>query len=185
MSHSQKTHEQGVKLFRQGKNEAALEKFKEALAQATGDSLREAEIYNDIGVVYKQLGDYPAAYAALNEATSRFERLDNEKGQAQALGNRAAVYEAEGLLEEAVEAYKQAATTLENVGESELAMYVWQAVSRLRMKQKQYIAAIGAYEEGVDNMPDGSFKKKVLRRLLRTPGQLLGGVGDSGSSHED
>jgi tetratricopeptide (TPR) repeat protein len=79
MSHSQKTYEQGVKLFRQGKNEAALEKFKEALAQATGDSLREAEIYNDIGVVYKQLGDYPAAYAALNEATSRFERLDNEK----------------------------------------------------------------------------------------------------------
>ena len=180
---AKKLHKQGVDLFRKGKTPAALEKLKEALEQSRDDSQEIAEIYNDLGVVYKELKDYPAAYAALNEAMSRFVALDSEKGQAQTLGNRAAVYEAEGLMEEAVETYKQSAEMLEEVGESEMAMYVWQAVSRLRLKQKQYIAAIGAYEEGVDRMPDGSLKKKFLGRLLQMPGSMMGGLG--GGKPED
>lgn len=180
-----KLHEEGVKLFRQGKVEAALEKLNEALAAADDDRQRTAEIYNDLGVARRQLKDYAAAHQALDEAMNRFVELADEKGQAQTLGNRGAVYEAEGLLEEAVETYKQSATMLEKVDESEMAMYVWQAVSRLRLKQKQYIAAIGAYEEGVENMPDRSFKKKILSRLLRMPGSMLGGLGPGQASEQD
>jgi hypothetical protein len=95
------------------------------------------------------------------------------------------VLEDEGALEEAIETYKQSATMLEEVGESEMAMYVWQAVSRLRMEQKQYIAAIGAYEEGVENMPEGSFKKKVLQQLLKLPGNMLGGSGKGSVEPEE
>ncbi len=180
-----KLHEQGIKLFRQGKLDEALDKLNEAVVVAGDDTRRIAEIYNDLGVVYRQQEDFTAAHQALDEAMERFGALADEKGQAQVWGNRAAVYEAEGLLEEAVETYKQSAQMLETVGESEMAMYVWQAVSRLRLKQKQYIAAIGAYEEGVDNMPDKSFKKKVLSRLLRAPGSLLGGLGPGQPSQED
>ncbi len=176
----QKLHDQGIKLFRQGKLEAALETFQTALTAAADDTQKAAEVYNDIGVVQRQLEDYEAAHEALDEAESRFEALADEKGQAQVLGNRAAIYEAEDQLEEAVEHYKQSATLLEKVGEADMAMYVWQAVSRLRLKQKEYIAAIGAYEEGVENMPDSSFKKKVMRRLLRMPGNLMGGLGSGG-----
>jgi len=143
-----------------------------------------AEIYNDIGVAYKQLEDYPSAYGALNQAMTRFIELESTKGQAQALGNRASVYEAEGRLEEAVETYKESAAMLEEIGESEMAMYLWQAVSRLRLKQKQYIAAIGAYEEGVENMPERSMKKKFLRRLLRMPGSVMGGLGQGGQTDD-
>ena len=175
-SNSHKLHQEGVKLFRAGKYEAALEKFQAALDSET-DPKHLAEIYNDVGVTHRELKDYPAAYLALNEAMARFTQLADRKGQAQTLGNRAAVYEAEGLAEEAVEAYKQSATLFEELGESELAMYVWQAVSRLRMKQGQYIAAIGAYEEGVDNMPQSSFKAKVLRQILKAPGSMIGGGG--------
>ena len=178
-----KLHEQGVNLFRKGKPEAALVKFEEALQQ-TDNPQHIAEIYNDIGATYKQLEDYPAAYEALDEALQRFIALEDIKGQAQAIGNGASVYEAEGMLEEAVAAYKQSATMLEEVGESDMAMYVWQAVSRLRLKQKQYIAAIGAYEEGVENMPDSSMKKKFLRRLLGMPGSMMGGLG-AGSKTDD
>ena len=180
---AKKLHEQGVSLFHKGNPDAALEKLKEAL-EATDDEQQAAEIYNDIGATYKQLEDYPAAYVALNEAMVRFEQLKNEKGQAQALGNRASVYEAEEMFEEAIETYKQSASMLEANGESEMAMYVWQAVSRLRMKQKQYVAAIGAYEEGVENMPDGSMKKKFLRGLLRMPGNMLGGGGANADTDE-
>jgi len=177
--------EQGVAAFRKENYEAALAKFNEALLAAGDDPKLTAEIYNDIGVTQKQLEDFPAAHAALDEAWDRFIELDNKKGQAQTLGNRAAVLEDEELLEEAVETYKQSAAMLEEIGESEMAMYVWQAVSRLRMEQKQYIAAIGAYEEGIDNMPEGSFKRKVLQQLLKLPGNMLGGSVKSSSEPED
>ncbi len=175
-----KLHEQGVALFRQNKYQAALQKFNEALQNVEGQPRPTAEIYNDMGVTYKQLEDYPAAYQALDEAMKLFTELSDKKGQAQTLGNRASVYEAEGQLEKAVETYKQSATLLEEVGESEMAMYVWQAISRLRTKQGQYIAAIGAYEEGIENMPEGSFKRKVLQQILKLPGSMLGtgGGGD-------
>jgi tetratricopeptide (TPR) repeat protein len=171
---AKKLHEAGVALFRQGKAEAALEKLMQAADAALPDSRRRAEIFNDLGVVYRDLKDYEAAHESLDEAMTMFEAMADEKGQAQTLGNRGAVLEAEGDLEAAVEAYKESAQMLEQLGESDMAMYVWQAVSRLRAKQGQYIAAIGAYEEGVENLPKNSFKRKVLERILRTPGTLLG-----------
>jgi tetratricopeptide (TPR) repeat protein len=170
-------HEKGVALFRKGNFEAALTTLNEALASVTNDSHQSAEIYNDIGVTYKQLEDYPAAHQSLDEAWRRFTDLSDQKGQAQTLGNRAAVYEAEGALEHAVETYKQSVALFEAIGENEMAMYVWQAVSRLRANQKQYIAAIGAYEEGVENLPDHSLKKKILQQILKIPGGLLGNPG--------
>jgi tetratricopeptide (TPR) repeat protein len=182
---AKKLQEQGVAAFRKENYEAALAKFNEALVAAADDPKLTAEIYNDIGVTQKQLEDFPAAHAALDEAWNRFTELDDKKGQAQTLGNRATVLEDEELLEEAVETYKQSATLLEEIGENEMAMYVWQAVSRLRMGQKQYIAAIGAYEEGVENMPKGSFKRKILQQLMKLPGNMLGGSFRGSSEPED
>jgi tetratricopeptide (TPR) repeat protein len=179
-----KLHKEGVALFRAGKYTEALEELDIALQNET-DPKHMAEIYNDMGVTYKELADFPAAHRALDEAMSRFTKLRDEKGQAQTLGNRAAVYEAEGLTEEAVETYKQSAAMFEALGESDMAMCVWQAVSRLRMRQKQYIAAIGAYEEGVDNMPQGSLKAKILRQILKVPGSMLGGGSKPTQTEDD
>ncbi|RME70855.1 MAG: hypothetical protein D6784_16020 [Chloroflexi bacterium] len=171
---AQKMHEEAVALFRAGQYEAARQKLEEALTQ-TADEHKQAEIYNDLGVICKELEDFNAARTALDEAMTRFTRLDDKKGQGQTLGNRAALLEAEEAYEEAVEAYKQSAALLSEAGENEMAMYAWQAVSRLRMKQKRYIEAIGAYEEGVEKMPNRSFKKKVLQNILKIPGSMLGG----------
>lgn len=170
-----KLHKDGIKLFRRDKPEAAIEKFTEALEATDGDARKSAEIYNDMGVAYRDMKDYPAAHKALDEAMSRFTEIGDKKGQAQTLGNRGAVLQAQGEMEKAVEIYKESATMLEEVGENEMAMYVWQAVSKIRTKQGQYIAAIGAYEEGIDNMPQSSFKRKILRNILKTPSSLLGG----------
>lgn len=180
-----KLQDQGVAFFRRGNYDAARQKFEEALQGDLEDDSLAAEIYNNLGVIHKQLEDYPAAHAALDEAQKRFETIADDKGLAQTLGNRAAVYEAEGQKEEAVEAYKQSAKMLEEMGEDEMAMYAWQAVSRLRMKQGQYIAAIGAYEEGVDNMPAGSFKQKMLRKILGVPSAMLGSLSSGGSTDTD
>ncbi|MEW5960831.1 MAG: tetratricopeptide repeat protein [Chloroflexota bacterium] len=184
-STAQKLHQAGVKLFQAADYQAALHKLQEALQHET-DERHLAEIYNDIGVTFKELEDFPAAFTALDEAMSRFIRLNDQKGQAQTLGNRASIYQAQGELETAVETYKQSAEMFEALGESEMAMYVWQAISRLRMKQGQYIAAIGAYEEGVENMPKKSLKRKIMQQILKMPGSMLGGGGqDRGSEQED
>jgi len=182
---SKKLHKQGLKLFHKGKYQAALQKLLEALQGAQGDARQAAEIYNDIGVTYKQLEDYPAAHKALDEALNRFSQLQDQKGQAQTFGNRAAVHEAEDQFDQAVEYYKKSAKMLEAVGESEMAMYAWQAVSRLRLKQRQYIAAIGAYEEGIDNMPAGSLKRKILQNIIKMPGSMIGGLGSGVGSSQD
>ena len=72
-------HKEGVALFRQDKFEEALQKLNEALQNTTEDSRRTAEIYNDLGVVYQNLEDYPAAHQALDEAEARFLALADEK----------------------------------------------------------------------------------------------------------
>lgn len=77
---AKKLQEQGVALFRKGKFEAALEKFNEALQAAVDQPQQAAEIYNDLGVTYKQLTNYPAAYQALDEAMTRFTQLQEKKG---------------------------------------------------------------------------------------------------------
>lgn len=169
-----KLHEAGVTCFRHGDYQEALQKFKDALALAPAPK-QQAEIKNDLGVTYKELGDFSAAYAALNEAMAQFVALNDKQGQARTLGNRGAVLEADDKPDDAVEVYKQSAALFEESGESEMAMYVWQAVSRLRMKQKQYIAAIGAYEEGIENMPKSSLKRKIMQQILKVPGSLMGG----------
>lgn len=182
---SRELHEQGIALFRKGQFEAALEKFNEALSAKEHNIKHIGEIYNDVGVTYKQLENYSAAHKALDEAMARFIELGDKKGQAQTLGNRASVYEAEGLPDEAVEHYKESASMLEEVGESEMAMYAWQAVSRLRMKQGQYIAAIGAYEEGIDSLPERSLKRRILRQILKMPSRMLGGLGGENEPEQD
>lgn len=174
---AKKLHEDGVKLFRRGQLEEALQKFQEAVTHADETSRQRAEIYNDMGVVQTQLEDYEAAYEALDEALDRFTALQDKKGQGQTLGNLGATLQAEGDLEEAVQTYKMAATLLEEVGENDMAMYSWQAVSKIRMKQGQYIAAIGAYEEGIENMPKNSFKRKIMRQILKAPNSFLGSGG--------
>lgn len=178
-------HEDGIDLFRKGRFDEALQKLNDALQKADPNSRQAAEIYNDLGVVYNKLEDYNAAHQTLDEAMVCFTALNDKKGEAQTLGNRAAVYEAEEAFEQAVDTYKESAQIFEALGENEMAMYVWQAISRLRMHQGQYIAAIGAYEEGVENMPESSFKRKVLSKILKAPTSLLGGGASAADDDDD
>jgi len=181
---AEKYHQEGVELFRAGHYEEAVERLQLAL-ENENDVHSQAEIYNDLGVVHKELEDLASATHAFDEAMNRFVELADKKGQGQTLGNRAAAQQAAGDPEQAVETYKQAAALLEEAGENEMAMYVWQAISRLRMQQKQYIAAIGAYEEGVENMPQHSIKRKIMQQLLKVPGNMLGGKFKSDQPDKD
>jgi tetratricopeptide (TPR) repeat protein len=184
MASAKDLHLAGIAQFRSGNMDGALSKLQEALPLAPENSRQQAEIYNDLGVVYRELEDYDAAFTSLDEAMAIFNQLEDAKGQAQTLGNLGALLEAEEDYETAVNSYKQSAKIFEELGESEMAMYVWQAISRLRTRQGKYIAALGAYEEGVQNMPKG-FKRSALEKILKAPGKLLGGASQLPPIEED
>jgi tetratricopeptide (TPR) repeat protein len=170
-------HALGITHFRAGRFADAAQALAEAyaLSEASGDRQRAAEILNDMGVTRRELAEWVQAEAALEKAYLIFVELGNVKGKAQVMGNMGSVLEGQERHEEAVDAYKQSARMFEQIGDSDSAMYAWQALSRLRMKQGQWLSAVAAYEEGIENLPDRSFKKGLLQRILRLPGGLLRG----------
>jgi tetratricopeptide (TPR) repeat protein len=168
-------HTQGINHYRAGRYADAAHAFEQAqaAAQTAGDRRQAAEALNDLGVARRELREWDAAQAALEAARTLFVELQDIKGQAQAIGNLASVYDGRGDHPAAAEAYRESARMFEENGDSELAMYSWQALSRLHLDQKDWIPAIAAYEEGIDAMPDGSLKKGMLQRLVRLPGKWL------------
>lgn len=170
-------HTLGIDHYRAGRYAEAAQAFEQACtaARAGGDRRRAAEALNDLGVARRELNEWDAARDALTEARSLFVELKDRKGEAQAIGNLASVHEGRGDHTAAAEAYRASAALFEEIGESELAMYSWQALSRLHLNQKHWLPAIAAYEEGIETMPDGSLKKGLLQRIVRLPGQWFFG----------
>ena len=171
-------HASGINHYRAARYAEAARAFDQAhaAAQAAGERRQAAEALNDVGVARRELGEWEAAEAALVEARDLFAGLEDGKGEAQAIGNLASVYQGRKDYPAAADAYREAARMFDQLGENEMAMYSWQALSRLHLDQKAWIPAIAAYEEGVGAMPDGSIKKGLLQRLVRLPGKwFLGG----------
>lgn len=176
MENLDKLQKEGVDAFRAGNFELAEEKFLALIDAATAENnpAKVAEAHNDLGVVRKQLGDIDGALIALDFALQYYQSVDDERGEAQVLGNFGMVEEAAGKIEDAIQSYLDSAAIFEELGDSEMAMYSWQALSRLRLKNKDWINAIAAYEEGIAHLPDSSIKKKIVQTLLKTPQKLLG-----------
>jgi tetratricopeptide (TPR) repeat protein len=177
MSQSSQLHNSGITAFRSQKYEEAAHLLQQAYAAAQKEQnpQKAGEILNDLGVIQRELDELEAAEATLEEAYKIFSQLGDSKGQAQTTGNMANVFEAQQRYQEAVDAYKQSAKMFEAVGEGDLAMYAWQALSRLQLQQKNWLGAIASYEEGIEQMPEGSMKKGILQRIIQLPGKWLAG----------
>jgi len=177
MSEASQLHNSGVAAFRSQRFDEAAQLLAQAHAAAETEKnpAKAAEILNDLGVIQRELGQLEMAESTLDQAFQIFVELGDSKGQAQATGNLANVFEGQERYQEAVDAYKQSAEMFEASGESDLAMYSWQALSRLHLQQKNWLGAIASYEEGVEQMPEGSVKKGLLQRIIQLPGKWLGG----------
>jgi tetratricopeptide (TPR) repeat protein len=83
------------------------------------------------------------------------------------------VEEAAEKYEDSIQSYLDAASIFEELGETELATFTWQALSKLQLRQKDWINAIASYERGIANLPDNSVKKKIVKNLLKAPGKFM------------
>ena len=173
---SEKQQQLGIEAFRAGDYEEAQVHFEAVLemARAQGDRRKEAEALNDLGVVQKEMDALDIAFENLQTALDIYGDLEDDRGEGITLGNLGKVEEAQEKYEDAIQSYIEAAAIFEEIGETEMAMYCWQALSRLKMHQKDWVGAISAYEEGIAHLPNSSIKKKALQKLLQAPFNLMG-----------
>jgi tetratricopeptide (TPR) repeat protein len=167
--------EEGLALFRQGRFEEAAAHLAEAgqSYMAQSDLTAAAEAFNDQGVCLRQAGRLDEAEHALLEARDLFQKTGNARGEAGALGNLGAVYESLGQEPKAIGLYRESIGLLEECGEQAMARDTWMALGRLRLRKRQWLPALAAYDMGLENTKDLSAAQRTLRTLLRFTRRII------------
>jgi tetratricopeptide (TPR) repeat protein len=175
MTQARMLHLKGVQHYHASEYDQAVAALKAACQayQEAGDQRSAAEVKNDLGVVYKQKREWAASIQILSEARSTFAGLGDRKHEAQALGNLGNLHEAKGEPEEAAKLYKEAAAIFQVADEHDLAFTTWKALSRLRMHQGRWLAALAAYETGLSALPRPSLSQRLVCWFLRIPLSLV------------
>ncbi len=168
MSDGQSLQDEGLKLYRNGQYEEAAAKFLEAQQaySVANDQPNAAERANDRGVCWRQAAKWDEATAAFTEARSMFQALNDAKGEGQVVGNLAALADSQNDKDHAAELYLEAIDLLEKAGAKDLAKDTYTALSRLRLKRRDFMGAIGAYDAGIDEIEKPSVMQRVVRRIL-------------------
>ena len=123
----------------------------------------------------RQAAHFDEAEAAFHEARKLFETLGDRMAQGQVIGNLGALAESRNQNDQAASFYKEAITLFDEVGAADLSGETWRALSRLRMKQGKWFAALGAYDAGLQDVKHLTPTQRLLRRLLRASRRLMGG----------
>jgi len=167
----------GLEHYRAGRFEEAMAAFDQAQQAwlASGDIRQAAETANDRGVAARQAARFDEAEVAFDKARKLFEGLGDALSQGQVIGNLGALAESRNQNERAAAFYKEAIVLFEQVGETDLAGETWRALSRLRMKQGKWFAALGAYDAGLQGVKRLTPTQGMLRRLIKVSRRLMGG----------
>ncbi len=167
----------GLEHYRAGRFEDAIAAFAQAQQAfvAEADMKQAAETANDRGVAARQAARFDEAEAAFGDARRLFAELGDPAGQGQVVGNLGALAESRNQNDQAASLYKEAIALFETAGATDLQAETWRALSRLRMKQGQWFAALGAYDAGLTGVKHLTPTQSLLRRLLKTSRRLLSG----------
>ncbi len=139
-----------------------------------GDERKAAEMANNSSVAYLQAGQGEAALQRVDWTVEAFARAEDGRLQGMALGNRAAALEALGRLDAALEDYQRAASLLAEAGADDLRLEVMKAISALQLRRGHAVEALSAMQTGFDGLRRPRWKERMLKRLLKLPGRLLG-----------
>jgi len=166
---------QGLELYRAGRFEDAIAAFAQAqqLFLAQDNLSSAAECANNRGVAARQAARLDEAEAAFTEAYHISEKLAAPKLLGMVAGNLGALAESRDQRDQAVAFYKQAIELFEAAGAAELAAETWRALSRLRMKQGEWFAALGAYDASLDGVRHPTPTQRALRSLLGVSRRLM------------
>ncbi len=168
MSIAQDVKDDGMKLYRSGRYEEAAAKFAEAqqlFAQA-GDQKEVAECANNRGVCWRQAARWDEATAAFEEARPLFQALNDLVGEGQVVGNLAALVESQGDKQHATELYHEAIDLFTQAGAKDYAKDTFTALSKLKLKQRDVVGAMTAFDAGLEQLDKPNLIERMARKII-------------------
>lgn len=177
MSDAPAVKEEGMKLYRAGRYADAAAKFAEAqqLFATAGNPKEVAECANNRGVCWRQAEKYAEAIAAFDEARPLFQNLNDLVGEGQVVGNLAAVVDSQGDKQHAGELYLEAIDLFTKAGAKDYAKDTYTALSKLKLKQRDVVGAMTAFDSGLEQLD----KPNLIERMAR---KIIGGDTPSGAA---
>jgi len=168
MSDAVAVKEEGLKLYRAGRYEEAATKFAEAqlLFANEGNAREVAECANNRGVSWRQAAKYDEATAAFEEARPLFQGLNDRVGEGQVLGNLAAVVEAQDDKQHAAELYLEAIDLFTAAGAKDYAKDTYTALSKLKLKQRDVVGAMTAFDSGLEQLDKPNLIERMARKII-------------------
>ena len=168
MSDAKNIKEEGLKLYRAGRYEEAAAKFAEAqLEFATEVNHKEvAECANNRGVCWRQAAKFEEATAAFEEARPLFQGLNDLVGEGQVVGNLAALLESQGDTKHAGEMYQEAIDLFTQAGAKDYAKDTYTALSKLKLKQRDVVGAMTAFDSGLEQLDKPNLIERMARKII-------------------
>jgi tetratricopeptide (TPR) repeat protein len=168
MSDAIAVKEEGLKLYRAGRYADAAAKFAEAqqLFATAGNAKEVAECANNRGVCWRQAEKYDEASAAFEEARPLFQNLNDLVGEGQVVGNLAAVVESQGDKQHAAELYLAAIDLFTKAGAKDYAKDTYTALSKLKLKQRDVVGAMTAFDSGLEQLDKPNLIERMARKII-------------------
>jgi tetratricopeptide (TPR) repeat protein len=168
--------EEGLALFRQGARDEALVVF-ESAAQAyslEGDKEGEAEMYNNMGVIYRLKREWPSALEALNKASNGFLAAEDDVRRAQVLGNVGDLNASRREYDAAARAYSESSELFASEKEGDMQGQVLRAFSLMRLRQRRMIESVDLMAMSISVRTRPSIAQRLFYYLLQIARRLFG-----------
>ncbi len=169
--------EEGLRQFKSGHYDEALATFgAAATAFATiPDNIGQAEMLNNMGVIYQLKGQYDAAATALQQAQTSFAQAGDMNRQGQTLANLGELQRHRGDYHQAGRCYSDAAEKFAQTGDKDKQADMLWALSLLRTRQRHWLEAIYLMHDSLKMRPRRHLMQILLYTLLRLGVRLIGG----------
>lgn len=128
---------------------AACEKFL-AVHRRMGDQAGEGATLNNMGLIYRELGNYPQAIILYQQGLAIHQRLKNRAGEAASLNNIGLTYHERGEYAQALTFYQQALTIHREIGNRESEGRTLNNLGELYRQLGQYSQALVLYNQALE-----------------------------------
>ncbi|MDJ0557049.1 MAG: tetratricopeptide repeat protein [Microcoleaceae cyanobacterium MO_207.B10] len=157
---AEKLYKQGKQLYNEGKYEAALETYQQALkiflsiSRASENanryiSLKIGEILHSIGATYNKLAKYPQALENYQQALEIRQQIKDKQGIGSSLNSIGAVYFLQGNYEQALDYLQQALKIRQELKDLVRVSRTQNNIAAIYLNQAKYSQALEYYQEAL------------------------------------